>query len=72
MTNFKCVFQTKSAYDVWVFFKQKIALKIIYLNLNTSPFNFQRKFIFLGSCIIVFEKEFFFCALLEMKVQIDI
>ena len=70
---FNIFFQTKFAFDFWVFFKKKkLLLKIIYLNLNTSPFDFQRKFIFLRPCIIVFEKEKFLCALLEMKVQIDI
>ena len=40
------------------------------MNLNTSPFDFERKFIFHGLCIIGFEKENFLCDLLEIKVQL--
>ena len=54
------------------FSNKKITFKDYLFELNTSPFDFQRKFIFLGPFIIVFEKENFFCALLEMNVQIDI
>ena len=70
---FKYVSQAKFAFDFWILLKQKDCfLKIIYLNLNTSPFNFQRKFIFLEPCIIAFEKEKFFYTVLQMKIQIDI
>ena len=54
------------------FSNKKIVFKDYLFELKYSPVDFQKKIIFLGLCIIGFEKENFLCALLEMKVQIDI
>ena len=49
---------------------KRLLLKIIYLNLNTSPFDFQIKFIFLELCILGFEKKTFFVLYLKWKSKL--